>query len=168
MFNNAGVAVLGELEEVTLEDWDKTIDVNFRGVAHGTTIAYRQMLRQGHGHIVNTASVAGLLPVPLQARYCATKHAVLGLTKTAGLEAAQHDVAVTAFCPAFVESGMFDNHPLRGTLQGADARRLLPISPLSPAPPSGGSSAASNAGDHWSSPRSTGEPDGGWNAHPQP
>jgi NAD(P)-dependent dehydrogenase (short-subunit alcohol dehydrogenase family) len=130
MFNNAGVAVFGELEEVTLEDWDKTIDVNFRGVAHGTTIAYRQMLRQGHGHIVNTASVAGLLPVPLQAHYCATKHAILGLTKTAGLEAAQHGVAVTAFCPAFVESGMFDNHTLRGTLQGADARRLVPISPL--------------------------------------
>ncbi|MGH3451039.1 MAG: SDR family oxidoreductase [Haloechinothrix sp.] len=130
LFNNAGVAIFGEVETVTLDDWDKIIDVNLRGVAYGTTIAYRQMVRQGHGHIVNTASVAGLVPVPLQAHYCATKHAVVGLSKTLSVEAAEHGVAVTAFCPAFVESGMFDNNTFRGTMEGADARRLVPIKPL--------------------------------------
>lgn len=133
LFNNAGVAIFGEVEEVTLAEWDRIIDVNFRGVAHGTTIAYRQMVRQGHGHIVNTASVAGLTPVPLQAHYCATKHAVVGLSRTLAAEAAEHGVAVTAFCPAFVASGMFHNHTFRGTLAGADATRLVPVTPL-PAP----------------------------------
>jgi len=130
LFNNAGVAIFGEVEEVTLRDWDAIIDVNLRGVAYGTTIAYRQMVRQGHGHIVNTASVAGMVPVPLQAHYCATKHAVLGMSKTAALEAAGHGITVTSFCPAFVESGMFDRHTFRGTLAGADARRLVPVAPL--------------------------------------
>lgn len=130
LFNNAGVAIFGEVEEVTLAEWDHIIDVNFRGVAHGTTIAYRQMVRQGHGHIVNTASVAGLTPVPLQAHYCATKHAVVGLSKTMAAEAAEHGIAVTAFCPAFVSSGMFHNHTFRGSLAGADAQRLVPVTPL--------------------------------------
>jgi NAD(P)-dependent dehydrogenase (short-subunit alcohol dehydrogenase family) len=130
LFNNAGVAIFGEVEEVTLADWDKIIDVNLRGVAYGTTIAYQQMVRQGHGHIVNTASVAGLVSVPLQAHYCTTKHAVVGLSKTVAVEAAEHGVVVTTFCPAFVESGMFDNHTTRGSTAGVDARRLVPVRPL--------------------------------------
>src|SRR4051794_22500568 len=102
IFNNAGVAIFGEFEVVTLADWDKIIDVNLRGVAHGAAIAYRQMVEQGGGHIVNTASVAGLVPVPLQVHYCATKHAVVGLGKTLAVEARQHGIRVTTYCPAFV------------------------------------------------------------------
>lgn len=130
IFNNAGVAIFGDVEHVSLADWDKIIDVNLRGVAYGTTIAYRQMVKQGHGHIVNTASVAGLVPVPLQAHYCATKHAVVGLSKTLSVEAIDHGVHVTAFCPAFVESGMIENNTLLGELAGADARKMVPIKPL--------------------------------------
>lgn len=130
IFNNAGVAIFGDVEVVTLDDWDKIIDVNLRGVAYGTTIAYRQMVKQGGGHIINTASVAGLVPVPLQAHYCATKHAVVGMSRTLALEAERHGIAVTVFCPAFVESGMFDNNTFRGALAGADARAMVPIKPL--------------------------------------
>jgi NAD(P)-dependent dehydrogenase (short-subunit alcohol dehydrogenase family) len=130
MFNNAGVAIFGEFDVVTLDDWDTIIDVNLRGVAYGSQIAYRQMVAQGGGHIVSTASVAGLVPVPLQAHYCATKHAVIGMSKTLAVEARQHRITVTAFCPAFVESGMFENNTLRGTMEGTDARRLVPIKPL--------------------------------------
>ena len=130
MCNNAGVAIFGELDLVSLEEWDVTIDVNLRGVAHGTTLAYRQMVRQGHGHIVTTASVAGLVPVPLQAHYVATKHALVGMCRTLQLEAPEHGVDVTIFCPAFVESGMFDDNTLHGSMEGADARRLVPVRPL--------------------------------------
>jgi NAD(P)-dependent dehydrogenase (short-subunit alcohol dehydrogenase family) len=130
MFNNAGVAIFGEFDLVSLEEWDTTIDVNLRGAAHGATLAYRQMVAQGHGHIINTASVAGLVPVPLQAHYVATKHALIGMSKTLQLEAADHGVDVTIFCPAFVESGMFDNNTLHGTMEGTDTRKLVPISPL--------------------------------------
>ena len=130
VFNNAGVAIFGGIEHMPLDDWDRTIDVNLRGVAYGTALAYRQMVRQGYGHIVNVASVAGLVPVPLQVQYCATKHAVVGLSKTLALEAADHGVYVTVFCPAFVETGMMENNTLRGELEGTDARKLLPFRPL--------------------------------------
>ncbi|MBI4898632.1 MAG: SDR family oxidoreductase [Actinobacteria bacterium] len=132
MFNNAGVAIFGEFELVTLDDWDKIIDVNLRGVAYGAKLAYDQMLKQDDGgHIVSTASVAGLMPVPLQAHYCATKHAVLGMHKTLAVEAAEHNVRLTVFCPAFVQSGMFVNNTMRGSLENTDARKLVPIKPLS-------------------------------------
>lgn len=130
MFNNAGVAIFGEFELVTLDDWDKIIDVNLRGVAYGTKMAYDQMVEQGGGQIVTTASVAGLVPVPLQAHYCATKHALVGLHNTLELEAAEHGIDLTLFCPAFVQSGMFTNNTMRGTLEGTDARKLVPIKPL--------------------------------------
>lgn len=130
MVNNAGIAIFGDYEAVDLDDWDRIIDVNLRGVAHGTTLAYRQMVEQGGGTLVITASAAGLVPVPLQAHYCATKHALLGLAKTLRLEARDHGVQVTVFCPAWVESGMFDNHRLLGSMAGADTRTLVPIAPL--------------------------------------
>lgn len=130
MFNNAGVAIFGEVEVVTLDDWDTIIDVNLKGVAYGTTIAYRQMMAQGGGHIVNTASVAGLVPVPLQAHYCATKHGVVGMTRTLAVEAREHGIGVTLFCPAFVQSGMFVNNTIRGSIEGADPRKLVPVAPL--------------------------------------
>ncbi|MGH2906252.1 MAG: SDR family NAD(P)-dependent oxidoreductase [Solirubrobacterales bacterium] len=130
IFNNAGVAIFGEFEVVTLDDWDKIIDVNLKGVAYGSKIAYDQMVEQGSGHIVSTASVAGLIPVPLQAHYVATKHAIVGMHKTLELEAAGRGVKTTVFCPAFVETGMIENNTLRGTLEGTDARKLMPLKPL--------------------------------------
>src|SRR3954452_24202742 len=65
VFNNAGIAIGGLAEELTLDHWNRTIDVNLRGVVHGVHAAYPIMLEQGHGHIVNTASMAGLVPAPL-------------------------------------------------------------------------------------------------------
>lgn len=62
MFNNAGIGVAGEPEELLLEHWDRAIDVNLRGVVHGCHAAYPLMKQQGSGHIVNTASLAGLVP----------------------------------------------------------------------------------------------------------
>nr|BFE81638.1 hypothetical protein GCM10020093_042390 [Planobispora longispora] len=64
MFNNAGIAVGGTTDELTLDHWNRTIDVNLRGVVHGVHAAYPIMLEQGRGHIVNTASLAGLTPAP--------------------------------------------------------------------------------------------------------
>jgi NAD(P)-dependent dehydrogenase (short-subunit alcohol dehydrogenase family) len=64
MFNNAGIGVGGEVRDLTLEHWRKAIDINLWGVIYGTTAAYSVMLRQGSGHIVNTASAAGLVGEP--------------------------------------------------------------------------------------------------------
>jgi NAD(P)-dependent dehydrogenase (short-subunit alcohol dehydrogenase family) len=131
IFNNAGVAIFGEFETVTLDHWDKIIDVNLRGVAYGTKLAYDQMVKQQSGHIISTASVAGLVPVPLQAHYVATKHAVVGMHKTLELESRDHNIKSTVFCPAFIDTGMFDNNTLRGSLEGFDARKAMPFKPLS-------------------------------------
>ncbi|TMA82117.1 MAG: SDR family oxidoreductase [Deltaproteobacteria bacterium] len=88
VFNNAGIGVAGELREHTIAAWNRIIDVNIRGVVHGVQAAYPLMLRQGFGHIVNTASMAGLTPGPMLASYSMTKHAVVGLSKALRVEAA--------------------------------------------------------------------------------
>ncbi|HEY0640867.1 MAG TPA: SDR family oxidoreductase [Pseudonocardiaceae bacterium] len=109
VFNNAGIGVGGLTEELTLEHWDRTIDVNLRGVVHGVHAAYPLMLRQGFGHIVNTASLAGLVAPPIMIPYTATKHAVVALSTALRAEGASRGVRVSAVCPAFVETPLLDN-----------------------------------------------------------
>lgn len=104
MFNNAGIAVAGLVDQLTVRHWDRVIDVNLKGVVHGVHAAYPLMLRQGHGHIINTASLAGLVPAPGLAPYVATKHAVVGMSLSLRAEAALRGVRVSALCPGFVDT----------------------------------------------------------------
>src|SRR4051794_36566564 len=80
LFNNAGISMGGPSHELTAAHWDRMIDVNLRGVVHGVLAAYPRMIEQGFGHIVNTASGAGLAAPPLVLPYATTKHAVVGLS----------------------------------------------------------------------------------------
>jgi NAD(P)-dependent dehydrogenase (short-subunit alcohol dehydrogenase family) len=123
MFNNAGIAVGGLVEELTLDHWNRVIDINLRGVIHGVHAAYPLMLRQGHGHIVNTASLAGLVPGPGLTPYDAVKHAVVGLSLSLRAEAAGRGVRVTAICPGFVDTPLLSrvNQDLPQTSAGANA-----------------------------------------------
>jgi NAD(P)-dependent dehydrogenase (short-subunit alcohol dehydrogenase family) len=109
VFNNAGIVVGGLTEEFTLEHWHRTIDVNLRGVVHGVHAAYPIMLDQGFGHIVNTASLAGLVHAALMTPYTATKSAVIGLSLALRAEAAGRGVRVSALCPGFVDTPLLDN-----------------------------------------------------------
>ncbi|MDW5609928.1 SDR family oxidoreductase [Mycolicibacterium sp. D5.8-2] len=104
LFNNAGIGIGGEVDTLTLDDWNDIIDVNLRGVVHGILAAYPIMIRQGSGHIVNTASMAGLVTTSAQAGYSATKHAVVALSKTMRVEAATHGVRVSVLCPGVVRT----------------------------------------------------------------
>jgi NADP-dependent 3-hydroxy acid dehydrogenase YdfG len=104
LFNNAGIGIGGEVDTLTLDDWNDIIDVNLRGVVHGIQAAYPIMIRQGSGHIVNTASMAGLVTTSAQAGYSATKHAVVALSKTMRVEAATHGVRVSVLCPGVVRT----------------------------------------------------------------
>lgn len=108
IFNNAGIGVGGDVEELTVAHWDRVIDVNLRGVVHGVQAAYPLMAKQRHGHIVNTASLAGLIPSPYLAPYSATKHAVVGLSLSLRAEAKRNGVKVTAVCPGFVDTPILD------------------------------------------------------------
>jgi len=108
MFNNAGIGIFGPVQEMKVEHFDRLIDVNLRGVVHGVLAAYPIMIRQGHGHIVNTASSAGLLPAPILAGYGMTKHGVVGLSMALRIEAAGHGVGVSVVCPGVIDTPLLD------------------------------------------------------------
>jgi NAD(P)-dependent dehydrogenase (short-subunit alcohol dehydrogenase family) len=109
VFNNAGIAIGGLAEELTLDHWNRAIDINLKGVVHGVHAAYPIMLEQGSGHIVNTASLAGLLPMPVGIPYTATKHAVVGLSLGLRAEAAGRGIKVSVVCPGFVDTPLLSN-----------------------------------------------------------
>ena len=104
LFNNAGIGVSGEIDSYTLDDWNDVFDVNLRGVVHGIQAVYPVMIRQGSGHIVNTASMAGLTTTVGQASYTATKHAVVAISRTLRVEAERHGVQVSALCPGVIRT----------------------------------------------------------------
>lgn len=104
LFNNAGISISGEVDEFTLDDWNDVLDVNLRGVVHGIQAVYPIMIRQHSGHIVNTASMAGLVTAPGSTSYTATKHAVVAISKSLRLEAERHGVKVSALCPGVIRT----------------------------------------------------------------
>jgi NADP-dependent 3-hydroxy acid dehydrogenase YdfG len=104
LFNNAGIGVSGEIASYTLDDWNDVFDVNLRGVVHGIQAVYPIMIRQHFGHIVNTASMAGLTTGASQASYTATKHAVVAISRTLRVEAEGHGVQVSALCPGVIRT----------------------------------------------------------------
>ena len=108
VFNNAGIWMMGDAHQFSLEDWNRLIDVNLKGCINGTKAAYDIMLEQKGGHIINTASVAGLTPDPGCTAYSATKHAIVGLCKSLRVEAARRGVKVTALCPGVVATPLLD------------------------------------------------------------
>lgn len=120
MFNNAGITWAADTELLTLEHWNSIIDVNIRGVVHGVAAAYPQMVRQGHGFIVNTASMAGLAAAGQITSYVMSKHAVVGLSLALRSEAAAHHIGVLAVCPAAVETPILD----KGLITGIDGREF--------------------------------------------
>jgi NAD(P)-dependent dehydrogenase (short-subunit alcohol dehydrogenase family) len=131
VFNNAGVNVCAEIRDTTLEDWNRLIDVNLRGVIHGVHAAYPIMCEQGFGHIINTASAAGLIPAAAEGAYAATKHAVVGLSSTLRIEAASFGVKVSVVCPGLVDTPILDST----SYVKLDPKALRKISPGKPVPP---------------------------------
>lgn len=111
LFNNAGISVGGETHRMDPSYFDRIIDVNLRGVVNGVFAAYPRMVEQGHGQIVNTASVAGLAGTPMVAAYSMAKHGVVGLSLSLRPEAALHGVKVNALCPGPVDTPILDTAP---------------------------------------------------------
>lgn len=107
LFNNAGVGFGGLLVQQDMSVWKRVVDTNLYGVAHGVMAALPHLIRQGYGHIVNTASVAGLVPLPFQSIYVATKYAVVGLSESLRYELEPFNVKVTVVCPAAVATDIF-------------------------------------------------------------
>lgn len=104
LFNNAGIGGTMPTVDATLEHWRAIIDVNLWSVIYGIDAALPIMRRQGGGHIVNTASLAGLIPFPFQALYCATKYAVVGMSESMRYEFAEEGIHFSVICPGAVVS----------------------------------------------------------------
>jgi NAD(P)-dependent dehydrogenase (short-subunit alcohol dehydrogenase family) len=126
MFNNAGVGFCGEVRDTTLEQWRAVLDVDLNGVIHGIHAAYPVMVKQGSGHIVNTASLAGLVSAPTMAPYAAAKYAVVGITRALRAEGEALGVKVTALCPGFIDTAVYENSITAG-MGGNGVRGSVPF-----------------------------------------
>lgn len=127
-FNNAGVeGRLGRLVDVRDEEWSRVLSVNLTGVFVCMRAQLRIMLERGRGSIVNNSSIAGMAGLAGGAPYCAAKHGVVGLTRTAALECAKAGVRVNAVCPGLIDTPMIT----RTTGGSADAlARLVAAEPV--------------------------------------
>ena len=120
--NNAGIVTAGEIAKSPHSDWEYTMGVNFWGVVHGVEAFVPRLIEQGQGgHVVNTASMAGLVGMQWLGVYCASKFAVVGLSESLRRELAPHEIGVSVLCPMIVATNINANSErLR---PGAVARR---------------------------------------------
>jgi NAD(P)-dependent dehydrogenase (short-subunit alcohol dehydrogenase family) len=128
--NNAGIAgtsMRTRTHDFEEDVWDNIMDVNAKGVWLCMKYQLPYMLAQGSGAIVNVASVAGLLAVPGNIAYAASKHAVIGISKTAAIEYASKNIRVNAICPAFHDTAMVQNSVMSDIEHG---QRLIQMNPM--------------------------------------
>ncbi|MBL8151335.1 MAG: SDR family oxidoreductase, partial [Blastocatellia bacterium] len=106
IFNNAGIGIAAEVQDMQIEDWQNIVNINLWGVINGTTTAYKIMVKQGFGHIVNIASLAGLIGSPTMTAYATTKSAIIGLSNSLRMEAKSLGVKVSVVCPGFIQTSI--------------------------------------------------------------
>ena len=117
LHNNAGVGHAARVEDTTIEEWQRVLSVNLMGVVHGVHAFVPRMLEQGRpAHIVNTASMAGLVPVPEMAPYTTSKHAVVGLSESLNAELSPRGIRVSAVCPGVINTHIIARAHLEGEL----------------------------------------------------
>lgn len=107
LVNNAGVEEVCEFETMPPDDIEWIIKVNVTGLIWLTRLVVPSMIERRWGHIVNMASMAGLVAVPHNSVYSSSKHAVVGVSRSLRVELAEHNIGVSVVCPGFVEGGMF-------------------------------------------------------------
>jgi NAD(P)-dependent dehydrogenase (short-subunit alcohol dehydrogenase family) len=105
-FNNAGISIPGEIRDLSLAQWRRVIEVNLFGEIHGIHYAYPLMIRQGFGHIVNSASGLGMAPWPLTSPNVASKFAIYGISHALAAEARAFGIDVSIICPGFIDTPM--------------------------------------------------------------
>ncbi len=129
MVNNAGIGGKHQYKtaEHTLEDWDAVIAVNQTGVFYGMKLALQQMMKQGHGNIINIASLAGLKPSGNNLSYSASKFAVVGMTKSAALEYGGKNIRINAVCPGYTQSALLDRLLASRPDMGEILKRRIPM-----------------------------------------
>jgi NAD(P)-dependent dehydrogenase (short-subunit alcohol dehydrogenase family) len=127
MINNAGIAAAGEFQDVSADTIRRVVEIDLLGAAYGTLAAYKQMVRQRGGHIVNIASMLALFPDPLAAAYVAAKHGLGGLTQSVSSEAAAHGISLTLVCPGYITTNLFRAGTFEGALRSDDVIERIPF-----------------------------------------
>ncbi len=133
LVNNAGIVVAGAFSETSQDEIEKIVNINLWSVLHGSQLAYRQMLQQGHGQIVNVSSSGGLMPVPNQTMYSAIKHALVGFSHSLREEAALHGIKVNTVFPGMVQSDLWDSAV---NVKGYNMKKSMESTGLKPIPAS--------------------------------
>jgi NAD(P)-dependent dehydrogenase (short-subunit alcohol dehydrogenase family) len=126
LFNNAGIGAAADARDMTPELWRRVVEINLMGVIHGCHAAWPRMAAAGGGQVINTASAFGLLPGPLYAAYSATKHGVVGLSRSLRAEGRALGIGVTAVCPGFIRTRILDNAAMVG-VDRARAEAAIPF-----------------------------------------
>lgn len=117
VMNNAGIGHAGPTAETPLEDWRAIVEVNIMGVVHGVHAFVPRLLAQGRrADIVNTASMAGLVPVAKMAPYVMSKHAIVGLSESLHAELSGQGIRVTALCPGVIDTAIVADSTVRGDM----------------------------------------------------
>jgi NADP-dependent 3-hydroxy acid dehydrogenase YdfG len=127
LVNNAGVMPLSPLTALKVEEWDRMIDVNIRGVLHGIAAVLPEMTARGDGHIINVASIGAHVVVPTAAVYCATKYAVWAISE--GLRQENNDLRLTVISPGVVESELAETISDAATAEVIQNYRRIAIAP---------------------------------------
>ncbi|MCK0154749.1 SDR family oxidoreductase [Alcanivorax sp. S6407] len=109
LVNNAGVAAAARIDRGDMADWDWIFDINVKGPVRGCKVFVPMMKRQGHGHIVNIASLAGLVNAPAMASYNVTKAGVISLSETLRNELSIHNIHCTVVCPGFFRTNLHES-----------------------------------------------------------
>ena len=139
LFNNAGIGPGGRTHELEPAVWDAVLDINLGGVVNGVLAAWPVFVRQRSGHLVNTASAAGLVPPPMVAAYATSKGGVVALSQSLRAEGASLGVRVSALCPGAVDTPILDEAGTGGTpppsgptLTGRQFMGLVGMKPIPP------------------------------------
>lgn len=107
IFNLVGIGIKGEMQDILIEHWKHILNVNLWSIIYGTIAAYKVMLKQGFGHIINMGSAVGLVPAAPGVPYSAAKFAIVGLSTSLRIEAARYGVKVSVVCPGFVRTNFY-------------------------------------------------------------
>ncbi|KAB7613373.1 SDR family oxidoreductase [Amylibacter sp. SFDW26] len=125
IINNAGVAQMGPIDKTSIEDWQWIIDINILSIAKSSRVFVPMLKKQGHGRIVNIASMAGLLHMPNASAYNATKAAVVAISETMLLELEDFGIDISVVCPAFFRTNLAKNMRASDPEQERVTKRLV-------------------------------------------